>query len=424
MGRWGRHALGVAAVSYIALDYLREINPALHARSQPLLWGVLALAAALKAPWYRHWTLELRAAPIFLGCLLFMLAALCVEAIAVQFVTAVLGLSWHWSTPPLPDTGQWLLLALNEQLPMPVVEFLRAHLVILNHYLMLFLMLAFSVVFDIAKAPGLGLAARYMFTMGIGRLIRVLTFVATILPSARPWCAHARFRVPEHPHPWAQKFFTPYASDPNKVKLLLAEDKIYAPLANYPPEYVPNWGYMQFLVNFLRPVEPSGDEESWFSTLKRAGGGCNDLIYSGHILVSVLTAMAWTEANPGWTSWFIWICVLHSGQREIRERHHYSVDVVAGIYMGILLWKITSFLWSRKDEHRELKASWFLKMEGKFIQAAKDGDLDTIRSLLGDIQNVGKERRVSRLALAMFGVLVTSLSLGLALLAFVWTADG
>lgn len=424
MGGWGRHVLGAAAVSYIALDYLRETNPTLHNVSQPLLWGALAAAAALRAPWYGHWPLELRAAPAFLACLLFMLCALCIEAISVQFVTAVLGLSWHWSTPPLPDTGQWLLLAFNEHLPAPLVYFLRAHLVILNHYLMLFLMLAFSVVFDVVKAPGLGLGSRYMFTMAIGRLIRVLTFVATILPSARPWCAHARFRVPEYPHPWAQKFYTPYANDPNKIKALLRQDMIDAPLAEYPPEYVPNWGFMQFLVDFLRPIEPSGAEESWFHTLKRAGGGCNDLIFSGHILVSVLTAMAWTEANPGWTSWFVWICVLHSAQREIRERHHYSVDVVAGIYMGILLWRITGFLWSRKDKRKELKASCFLKVEGKFLQAAKDGDVERIRALLDELEHAGKEKRVSRLALAVFGVVVITLSLSLGLLAFVWTVDG
>lgn len=74
-----------------------------------------------------------------------------------------------------------------------------------------------------------------------------------------------------------------------------------APVGDYPPEFVPNWGSMQFLVNILRPpdpaVYPNSKNESWFTTLKRAGGGCNDLIFSGHILVSVLTAMAWTVSE-------------------------------------------------------------------------------------------------------------------------------
>jgi hypothetical protein len=54
---------------------------------------------------------------------------------------------------------------------------------------------------------------------------------------------------------------------------------------------------MQIFVNILRPLDPSQTEngsENWFNTLKRAGGGCNDLIFSGHMFVAVLTAMAWT----------------------------------------------------------------------------------------------------------------------------------
>jgi hypothetical protein len=72
---------------------------------------------------------------------------------------------------------------------------------------------------------------------------------------------------------------------------------IAAKVSNYPPEYVPKWGLVQIFVNILRPLDPSQTEdgsENWFNTLKRAGGGCNDLIFSGHIFVAVLTAMAWT----------------------------------------------------------------------------------------------------------------------------------
>ena len=57
-------------------------------------------------------------------------------------------------------------------------------------------------------------------------------------------------------------------------------------------EYRPNWGLMSFLADFLRPL-PSG-ESAWINLLKKAGGDCNDLLYSGHMLVAVLTAMAWT----------------------------------------------------------------------------------------------------------------------------------
>lgn len=65
-----------------------------------------------------------------------------------------------------------------------------------------------------------------------------------------------------------------------------------ADAGEYLGDYQPDWGSMNFLINFLRPTP--GEGTSWYSLLKKAGGGCNDLLYSGHMLVAVLTAMAWT----------------------------------------------------------------------------------------------------------------------------------
>lgn len=59
----------------------------------------------------------------------------------------------------------------------------------------------------------------------------------------------------------------------------------------YKEEYRPDWGFMSFLSDFLRPYPYEG---AWYNLLKKGGGGCNDLLYSGHMLVAVLTAMAWT----------------------------------------------------------------------------------------------------------------------------------
>jgi hypothetical protein len=89
-------ALGVAAVAYVGVDYLREVAPELHKVLRPLLWGFFAVAAAVRAPYYEYWQREFRAVGLFLGSLVFMLCALCVEALAVQYVTTVLGLDWHW----------------------------------------------------------------------------------------------------------------------------------------------------------------------------------------------------------------------------------------------------------------------------------------------------------------------------------------
>lgn len=131
------------------------------------------------------------------------------------------------SAQPLPDVGQWLLLALNEKLPQTLVNLLRARIIGLHHYLMLFVMLAFSVLFDSVEAPGLGLGARYMLTMGVGRLLRALAFVSTILPSPRPWCASARYHIPAYPHRWAQKYYVPYATDSQAIREVIHYDIAY-----------------------------------------------------------------------------------------------------------------------------------------------------------------------------------------------------
>lgn len=117
-----------------------------------------------------------------------------------------------------------MLLALNEKLPQTMVDLLRAPIISLHHYLMLFIMLAFSALFDCIKGPGLGIGSRYMFTMAVGRLLRTITFLPTILPSARPWCAESRYQIPEHPHPWAQKYYAPYASDRMMIWRVMKQD--------------------------------------------------------------------------------------------------------------------------------------------------------------------------------------------------------
>ncbi|KAL4557712.1 hypothetical protein LXL04_035899 [Taraxacum kok-saghyz] len=419
--------LGLAAVAYISVDYLRHISPSWHELLQPLLWIVLALIAITRVPFYKHWSAELRSALVFIAALVFMLCTLLYEMISVRSVTAVLGLTWHRNTPPLPDTGQWILLGLNEKLPQVIVDILRARIVGLHHYLMLFVMLAFSVLFGSIEAPGLGIGARYMFTMAIGRFLRAISFASTILPSPRPWCAASRFDVPHHPHPWAQKFYVPYASDPKAINTVIHHDMAYDHVVVGDDEYRPNWGIMSFLADFLRPL-PSGDA-AWINLLKKAGGGCNDLLYSGHMLVAVLTAMAWTEAYGGWSSCFIWMLVAHSAQREVRERHHYTVDCIVAIYVGILLWKMTGFLWPIKNRSRELRLKRLEKIEGRLYQAAKDSDLEKVRDLLKQVDlgsqsknnedGKGKGRGMQFFA---GGTIVFALTV--VVLAFVLTSDG
>lgn len=416
--------MGFAAIAYIGVDYLRFISPAWHDRLQPALWTILAIAAIIRVPFYKHWSSELRSAIPFIFAMIFLLSALLFEAISVRSVTAVLGLEWNSDASPLPDVGQWLVLSLNEKLPQTVVNILRARIIGLHHFLMLFIMLAFSVLFESVEAPGLGLGARFMFTMGIGRLLRAITFISTILPSARPWCASARFLVPQHPHPWAQKYYVPYATDSNAIRNVINWDTAYADPGEYDPEFRPDWGSMSFLIDFLRPTAPEGSS-AWYHLLKKASGGCNDLIYSGHMLVAVLTAMAWTEAYGGYSSALIWIFVIHSAQREIRERHHYSVDVVVAIYVGIMLWKMTGLFWPMKDQSKATRLRRLEKIQGRLMRAAKDDDIEEIRELLKEVE-VSSHVRENSSSKAMWlfsgGTIIFTLSM--VLLAFTLTSDG
>ncbi|KAJ8531282.1 hypothetical protein K7X08_026716 [Anisodus acutangulus] len=416
--------LGFAAISYIGVDYLRFISPTWHDRLQPALWTVLAIAAIIRVPFYKHWSSELRSAIPFIFAMLFLLSALLFEMVSVRSVTAVLGLDWNNDTSPLPDIGQWLLLSLNEKVPQTVVDILRARIIGLHHFLMLFIMLAFSVLFESVEAPGLGLGARYMFTMGIGRLLRAITFISTILPSPRPWCASARFLVPQHPHPWAQKYYVPYATDSNAIRNVINWDIAYADPGEYDAEFRPDWGSMSFLIDFLRPTAPEGSS-AWYHLLKKASGGCNDLIYSGHMLVAVLTAMAWTEAYGGYSSAVIWIFVIHSAQREIRERHHYSVDVVVAIYVGIMLWKMTRLFWPVKDQSKDTRLRRLEKIQGRLMRAAKDDNIEEIRELLKEVEvsNQVRENSSSK-AMWLFSGGTIIFTLSMVLLAFTLTSDG
>ncbi|GER37631.1 sphingomyelin synthetase family protein [Striga asiatica] len=417
--------LGISAIAYVGIDYLRHISPAWHERLQPVLWAALAIAAVIRVPFYKHWSTEFRAAVPFILSILFMLSALLFEMISVRSVTAVLGLDWHNGTPPLPDVGQWLLLALNEKLPQIVVDILRARIIGLHHFLMLFIMLGFSVLFNSVEAPGLGLAARYMFTMGIGRLLRAIAFVSTILPSPRPWCASARFQVPAHPHYWAQKYYIPYSEDSNAIRHIIQHDVAYAVTADYPVDFRPNWGAMNFLSDFLRPTAAEGSSP-WYHLLKKAGGGCNDLLYSGHMLVAVLTAMAWTEAYGGYTSALIWILVAHSAQREIRERHHYTVDCIVAIYMGIFLWKMTGLFWPVKDNSRYSRLDKLEKIQSRLVQAAKDSDMDEVRELLKEVEfsSQATGQKPKSRAMWLFSGATIFFAIVIVLLAFTLTSDG
>lgn len=136
------------------------------------------------------------------------------------------------------------------------------------------------------------------------------------------------------------------------------------------------------------------------------------------------------EAYGGFSSGIIWLFVLHSAQREIRERHHYTVDCVVAIYVGILLWKMTGFIWSAKDGSQRKRLSRLEKIHGRLIQAAKDSDMDEIRELLKEVEtdSHSPESRIggrvrSRGIWVFAGATILS-ALTVVFLALTWTSDG
>eukprot|EP00435_Cladocopium_sp_Y103_P020383 s1224_g5.t1 len=76
-------------------------------------------------------------------------------------------------------------------------------------------------------------------------------------------------------------------------------------------------------------------------THMRAGGGCNDLIFSGH--ASVLTFCVLLYQDFGTSTWlqsFLWCRVVHASLRIVQSRSHLSVDIVVAVILALLLWHL------------------------------------------------------------------------------------
>lgn len=132
------------------------------------------------------------------------------------------------------------------------------------------------------------------------------------------------------------------------------------------------------------------------------------------------------EAYGGFSSALVWLLVIHSAQREIRERHHYTVDCVVAIYVGILLWKMTGFIWSSKNVSRIKRLTKLEKIQGKLMQASKDSDIEEIRKLLNEVELASRDNpgdKVSRKVM-LFPLLIVISTFIIIALAFTHTSDG
>jgi hypothetical protein len=121
----------------------------------------------------------------------------------------------------------------------------------------------------------------------------------------------------------------------------------------------------------------------------------------------------------------IWLLVLHSAQREIRERHHYSVDCIVAIYVGVLLWRMTGFIWSVRDASRARRLAKLDEVHSRLVHAAKDSDIDKIRGLLEEVELAGQEKQgFSQRAIMAFAAGTIIFTLSCVLIAFTMTSDG
>ena len=77
------------------------------------------------------------------------------------------------------------------------------------------------------------------------------------------------------------------------------------------------------------------------------GGACNDLLYSGHVIIYSLTAIAFTILSQDYSSrllryslpTLVWFHVVQCIISTILQRHHYSIDMFLGIIVTLLIWQ-------------------------------------------------------------------------------------
>jgi len=101
------------------------------------------------------------------------------------------------------------------------------------------------------------------------------------------------------------------------------------------------------------------------------------------------------------------------------------VDCVAAIYVGILLWRMTGFIWSARDLTRARRLAKLEEIQNRLVHAAKDSDIDEIRGLLKEVELAGQEKQgFSHRAILTFAAGTIIFTLSCVLIAFTMTSDG
>ena len=75
-----------------------------------------------------------------------------------------------------------------------------------------------------------------------------------------------------------------------------------------------------------------------------APSACRDIIFSGNIILLILSAMTWhtyykwVPAVVNKVKVLIWVCVMAVTLLTLAQRHNYTMDVVLGTYFSITTW--------------------------------------------------------------------------------------
>lgn len=163
--------------------------------------------------------------------------------------------------------------------------------------------LALSVAWNQLPYSGFAMMTRFCWTVTWSRLIRVGSFLVTVVPSPRPGCYEERFPPP--PDTW--------------------------------------WDWIMVGISEMRGF-----------------GGCNDLVFSGHAAFWVLCPLLFQEyyfnhfPRKTWflktCQKFMWILVFFTCLQDVNTQQHYSVDMFLGVVVTCLVWNNLEWIYppSRK----------------------------------------------------------------------------
>ncbi|GMH32608.1 hypothetical protein BSKO_00442 [Bryopsis sp. KO-2023] len=243
---------------------------------------------------FKRWNDEMRYVPRFALCAIAMAVELTTENFLVWVVSAT-DANRMKRVPGLQDNVELFFLSLSERSPLlrHMLGFRWANIV---HFLGAAVGLSVSPLWDQVPYSGFGMMSRFLLTICLSRIVRTVCFLATVLPSPRPGCFMRRF--PPTPDNW--------------------------------------WEFVKI----------------GFSQMKGTGG-CNDLIFSGHCGIWVLTPLLYHSYYQGKGCWLLWLALFQTSLRDVLERQHYSVDMVLAVVIVPLIWRELSWVYPNTNYIRE-----------------------------------------------------------------------